>query len=202
MKDPDPKKVGRAFSNQAVAMTLASYPGFVTTTPPSAATEYAVYWPAVVPNDRIRQQVVFEGERIPIEPTLPPPDERPADVPAPAEAALPGGETRDVPLGTLFGARSGDKGGNANVGLWARTPEAYAWLEDFLTVERFRALVPEARELGVERHALPNLGALNFVVAGLLGEGVASSTRSDPQAKTLGEYLRARVVPIPLQLLA
>ena len=105
------------------------------------------------------------------------------------------------PLGAIAGARSGDKGGNANVGLWVRTADQYQWLAGFLTLEAFRSLLPEADELEVERYELPNLFALNFVVVGLLGEGVSSSTRTDPQAKSLGEFLRSRLVPIPLDLL-
>lgn len=107
-----------------------------------------------------------------------------------------------MPLGTIIGARSGDKGGNANVGLWARSDAGYAWLADYLTVERFKELVGEARDLEVRRYELPNLRALNFVVAGLLGEGVAASTRADPQAKSLGEYVRAKMVDLPEALLA
>ena len=106
-----------------------------------------------------------------------------------------------MPLGRVFGARSGDKGGNANVGVWARDERAYRFLDGFLTLQRFRELIPEARELPVDRHALPNLLALNFVVVGLLGEGVSSTTRVDPQAKGLGEWLRARVVDLPVGLL-
>jgi hypothetical protein len=98
-------------------------------------------------------------------------------------------------------ARSGDKGGNANVGLWARDAAGYAWLRDYLTTERLRSLLPEARDLAVRRFELPNLHALNFVIAGLLGEGVAASTRPDPQAKGLGEYLRSRLVTVPAVLL-
>jgi len=106
-----------------------------------------------------------------------------------------------VPLGRVFGARSGDKGGNANVGVWARDEAGYRFLEGFLTLERFRELIPEAQGLVVRRYELPNLLALNFVVVGLLGEGVSSSTRIDPQAKGLGEWLRARVVELPAGLL-
>ena len=116
--------------------------------------------------------------------------------------AVPAGPTRAAPLGTLFGARSGDKGGNANVGVWARDDPSYAWLASFLTAERFKQLVPEAAGLEVRRYELPNLKALNFVVVGLLGEGVASSVRFDPQAKSLGEYLRSRVVELPESLLS
>ena len=111
------------------------------------------------------------------------------------------GPTRRAPLGLVCGARSGDKGGNANVGLWARSPDGYGWLREYLDVARFRELLPEAADLEVRRYELPNLRALNFVVVGLLGLGVAASTRPDPQAKGLGEYLRSRHADIPLQLL-
>jgi hypothetical protein len=106
-----------------------------------------------------------------------------------------------VPLGRIAGARSGDKGGNANVGLWARRPEAFGWLRETLTVDRFRDLLPEAAGLEVRRYELANLYALNFVVVGLLGEGVAAATRPDPQAKGLGEYLRSRPIDVPAALL-
>lgn len=98
-------------------------------------------------------------------------------------------------------ARSGDKGGDANIGVWVRTDEAWRWLAHTLTVERLRALLPETKALRIQRHVLPNLRALNFVVEGLLGEGVSSSTRFDPQAKALGEWLRSRHVDVPESLL-
>jgi hypothetical protein len=201
VKDPDAAKVGRAWSNRAIEMALGHYPGFHMTSPPSEETAYAVYWPTLVPSALIQQVVHVDGERIPVEPVLPPSSQPPVIAEPVSLPAPPGGPTARVPLGRVAGARSGDKGGNANVGLWARTPAAYAWLERMLTADRFRALVPEARGLAVQRHALPNLLALNFVVKGLLGEGVSSSTRSDPQAKSLGEYVRARIVDVPEALL-
>jgi hypothetical protein len=108
---------------------------------------------------------------------------------------------RRVPLGVICGARSGDKGGNANVGLWAPDDAAYEWLRAYLDIGRFRELLPEAEGLDVRRYELPNLNALNFVVVGLLGQGVAASDRPDPQAKGLGEYLRSRFAGIPVRLL-
>jgi hypothetical protein len=116
-------------------------------------------------------------------------------------AAVPVGETRRVPLGTIAGARSGDKGGNANIGVWARSDQAYGWLVYELTAERLQELLPETATLAVDRYELPKIRGLNFVVHGLLGEGVASSTRFDPQAKSLGEWLRSRKMDIPQDLL-
>jgi hypothetical protein len=222
VKDPDPAKVGRAFSNAAIELALASYPGCYTTTPPGDATPYGIYWPALVRADLVEQVVVLpDGRRLPVKP---PPGRAPGPRPPVGErsstpssgdpavhsppnhpAATPTDPTHRptirAPLGRVFGARSGDKGGTANVGVWARTNEGYRFLEGFLTVDRFRELIPEARDLDVRRYELPNLLALNFVVAGLLGEGVSSSTRIDPQAKGLGEWLRARVVDLPAELL-
>jgi hypothetical protein len=110
--------------------------------------------------------------------------------------------TTRVPLGRIAGARSGDKGGNANVGFWVTSDPAYAWLEATLTVSCLKSLLPEAAALEVERYELPNLRALNFVINGLLGRGVADSTRFDPQAKGLGEYFRAQLMDVPLSILA
>ncbi|MFI8897300.1 acyclic terpene utilization AtuA family protein [Streptomyces virginiae] len=120
---------------------------------------------------------------------------------APAGSGAEPRETVRAPLGALAGARSGDKGGDANVGVWTESAPAWHWLRDTLTVDRFQALLPETRGLAVQRHELPNLRALNFTVTGILGDGVASGHRFDPQAKALGEWLRARHLDIPVDLL-
>ena len=106
-----------------------------------------------------------------------------------------------MPLGTVVGARSGDKAGRANIGVWTRTDDAYRWLAHFLTAERLVELLPETEPYPTTRVLLPNLRAVNFVVDGLLGEGVAASTRFDPQGKALGEWLRSRLVDVPEALL-
>ena len=111
-----------------------------------------------------------------------------------------------APFGTFVHARSGDKGGDANLGLWvahdgsASYDARVAWLLDLVTPDFVRDLLPEARELDVEVFALPNLGGVNVVLHGLLGQGVAASTRFDPQAKGLGEWARSRCVEIPEEL--
>ncbi len=119
----------------------------------------------------------------------------------PSTDPSPAGPTRRAPLGSVVGARSGDKGGDANIGVWARTDDGWAWLRGFLTAHRLRELLPECAGLAVDRYELANLRALNFVVHGLLGQGVAASTRFDPQAKAVGEWLRSRDVDIPEALL-
>jgi hypothetical protein len=161
-----------------------------------------VYRPAAVPRTALTHTVVLpDGERRPVAdpPTGPVPAPTGVDV-GPVSASA--GPTQRVPLGRVCGARSGDKGGNANIGVWARDDASYAWLQGHLTVDRLRELLgPEAAALRIERFALPNLHALNVVVHGLLGDGVASSTRPDPQGKGLGEYLRSRLVDVPEELL-
>jgi hypothetical protein len=208
VKDRDERKVGRAFANVAVEIGLASIPGFFGTSgAPGPASPYGVYWPTLVPSDLVPMTVTvlggeYGGEQVGV-------DNTPGDLPGavvearrPSLPSAPGGPTRRVPLGALFGARSGDKGGNANVGIFARSGAAFAWLEAFLTVERFRALLADTAGLDVARHVLANLWALNFVVKGLLEEGVAASSRQDGQAKGLGEYLRAKEADVPEALLA
>ena len=200
VKDSDPDRVGRAFSSAAVELALASYPGCTMTAPPGDAAPYGVYWPALVPADVVDQVVVHaDGRRVPV--AAAPTGDAEVVVEPPAVSGVPSGETVRLPLGRVFGARSGDKGGTANLGVWARSDAAYAWLAASLTVDRLRELLPECAGLAVERHDFPNLRAVNFLLPGLLGEGVASSTRFDPQAKGLGEWLRARVVELPAALL-
>jgi hypothetical protein len=204
VKDSDDKRIGRPFSNAAVEIALASYPGCTLTSPPGAATMYGVYWPAVMPNDLVRHEAVLpDGSRVVIDP----PKETTAKTPQRASAHPFGGVsagatgTLRAPLGTLVGARSGDKGGNANIGVWAETDAAYGWLSRGLTVDKLRELLPETADLRIDRHELSNIRALNFVVHGLLGDGVSAGTRQDPQAKGLGEWLRSRHVNIPLALI-
>jgi len=206
VKSSDPDAVGRRFSNMATEMALASYPGFYLTSPPGEASAYGVFWPVLVARTAVDEVVVHhDGRRV----SIPAPPETNASSPTHAvsegrpdkEGAVVGGTSRRLPLGTIIGARSGDKGGNANVGLWALDQPGHAWLRSELTVERFRQLLPEAAALPIDRYELPNLLSLNFVVHQLLGEGVASSTRPDAQAKSLGEYLRSRLIDIPASLL-
>ena len=201
VRDPDPDVVGRRFSSAAIELALASYPGFHVTAPPSAGTPYGVYTPAYVDAGLVPHVAVLpDGTRVEIEPPATTQALAPLD-PPPLPEPLPPGPTRRAPLGLVAGARSGDKGGTANVGVWARSDDAWRWLAHALTVDELRRLLPETAALPVTRHALPALRALNFTVEGLLDEGVASSTRFDPQAKAVGEWLRSRHLDVPEALL-
>jgi hypothetical protein len=204
VKHHDGAAIGRkTFAAACVEIGLASYPGFTLTAPPADAEPFGRYWPALIPADEVAEVAVLpDGRRVEIEQTgvrhgrATGEATSPGGGPPPEEAA-PDGPTRRLPLGTVVGARSGDKGGNANVGLWVRDPAHYPWLARLLTPAGVRRLLPEAADLDVEVHPLPNLSAVNVVIVGLLGDGVASSTRPDPQAKGLGEFLRARMVDVP-----
>lgn len=207
----DAAAIGRhGFADACVGLALASYPGFTLTAPPADAEPFGRYWPALVPSSEITEVVVHaDGTRTEVAPTgvthaVPLRDRAAVPIahatwpPTDADGTPQAMDTRRAALGLLVGARSGDKGGDANVGLWVRDPAHYGWLVHVAgDADAVRTLLPEAADLDVTVHLLPNLSAVNIVVHGLLGEGVASATRPDPQAKGLGEYVRSRVVDVP-----
>ncbi|WP_007024321.1 acyclic terpene utilization AtuA family protein [Saccharomonospora iraqiensis] len=201
VKDPDARVAGRAFSGAAVELALASYPGFHVTAPPAEASPYGVATESFVHARLVPHTAVLpDGTRVDV-----PAPERTRELVDVAEPALPEplpeGPCLRRPLGHVAGARSGDKGGDANLGVWVRSESAWRWLAHTLTVDALRLLLPETADLPVRRYVLPNLYAVNFVVGGILGAGVASQSRFDPQAKALGEWLRSRYVDIPEVLL-
>ncbi|KMO98034.1 acyclic terpene utilization AtuA family protein [Streptomyces roseus] len=220
VRDPSPDRVGRTLTSEAVELALASYPGFHVTSPPGPAQPYGVFTSSAVPSATVPHVAVLpDGTRHPVPPVpaLPVPAPAVPALPLPGAPAVPvsgaegrptavagaapAGPTLRVPLGRLAGARSGDKGGDANIGVWVESDEAWEWLHTTLTAEELQVLLPETAGLAVTRHLLPHLRALNFTVTGILGDGVASAHRFDPQAKALGEWLRARHVDIPARLL-
>lgn len=201
VRDPDPNVVGRAFSSVAVELALASYPGCSFTAPPGNGSPYGVFSPGYIDAEKVPHAAVPpDGCRVLVRASAE--TRELAEVPEPPlPEPLPLGETRRLPLGAIALARSGDKGGDANIGVWVRTDEQWRWLAHTLTVDLLRELLPETAPLTVTRHVLPNLRALNFIVSGLLGKGVAYQARFDPQAKGLGEWLRSRHLDIPGELL-
>ncbi|MFJ8850802.1 acyclic terpene utilization AtuA family protein [Streptomyces sp. NPDC102437] len=202
VRDRDQETVGRAVSGAAIELALGSYPGFHVTAPPGKGAPYGVFEARYVPAGEVPHIAVLpDGRSLALAPAATTQPLRDAEQPPLPAPLLGNGPTRPAPLGRIAGARSGDKGGDANVGVWAVDDDAWRWLAHELTVERFRELLPETAGLTVVRHLLPNLRALNFTVHGLLGEGVAAQHRFDPQAKAVGEWLRSRHLPIPVSLL-
>lgn len=213
-RDSNPKVVGRAFANIGVEFALGSVPGLFFGGPPADASVYGRYRPMYVPQTVPTHTVHLpNGESLVIEPpaetlALGPTEldaHSPASVsPTPGNAAesKPADPATRTPLGDFFGARSGDKGGTANIGVWARSEAGWVWLRAELTADRLRELLPEFAPFDIDRVELPNFRALNFVVHGLLVEGVAYGARFDAQAKGLGEWLRSRYAELPAEVTA
>ncbi|MEX1006168.1 MAG: acyclic terpene utilization AtuA family protein [Acidimicrobiia bacterium] len=200
--DPDESKVGRDWSNALASIALASIPGLFGVWPPGPAKPYAVFWPTTIPRDEVTPVVHLGDEEWEV-PETRPGEWHEAAVPRVDPPPAPTGETTTlVALGMVLGARSGDKGGNANLGVFARTDAAHGWMHDYLTVERLKRLLPDLEPYEVERFDFPRLRAVNFLIHRLLDDGVASTLRVDPQAKGLAEYLRAKLIEVPVTLLA
>ncbi len=204
--------VGRAFSGAVVETSLASYPGTFFTSAPSSAQAVARYWPTTIAAAAVTAHIQCDDETI--APSPPPQWDvgargatadaiavAPIPVPTPGLVASPGEATISVPLWVLVGGRSGDKGGDANIGLWADSEPVAEWLCQCFDIAQFKEALPEAAPFDVSRYPLTNLRAVNFVVHGILGWGVASNLRLDTQAKGLAELLRSRTVVVPSRLL-
>jgi hypothetical protein len=218
VKAADPKKVGKAFTAPIVESALGSYPGMFPTAPPGEGTPFGIYWPTAVPADLVTQTVTLDdGTGEPAVVATVPSGASVGPQPPSVGPQVPHDETTRVtppmglpsfvraPIGAVFGARSGDKGGNANLGVWApgtgipQTDVARSVALDGLvgSAAAVRQWLPEAEELDIDIHPLPNLNAINIVIHGWLGRGVADSTSLDPQAKGLAEQFRARVADLP-----
>ena len=198
VKSSDQAKVGRLYSAKHVELALANIPGYTGRPGGATGSPFMVHWPALVDSKHLVEKVHLGGETTEVQPTnqLDLEDIYYQKVPVEVPPA-PTGATKRIPFGRLFGTRSGDKGGNANLGIWAKTEAAYSFLYEFLTVEKLKELLPDTAEFEIERFEMPNIKSLNFYIHGILGEGVAASTRVDGQAKSLGEYIRAKYVDVP-----
>ena len=201
VKSKDPDLVGRMFTAKMIELALANYPGFFTGGGVRPGGPVLVYWPALIDSKYIKETVHVNGKEINVKPTNQLNLEesyyqkQPIEIPPP-----PSGKTLNKPLGELFGARSGDKGGCANIGVWAKSENAFSFLNNYLTVKKIKELMPDIREFEIDRYELPNILSLNFYIHDILEDGVSSNTRKDGQAKSLGEYLRAKYADIPKSL--
>ena len=201
VKSADPKKVGRFFSAKVIEIALATYPGFTGRSAPGAGSPFVLHWPTLVDSRHITEKVHVDGTEIDLKPTnqldL---EEIYYQKPVVDIPPVPGSETTALPFGRVFGTRSGDKGGAANIGVWARDDASYGWLYHNMTVAKLKEMMPEVADYGVKRFDLPNIRAVNFMIYGILGDGVAANTRIDGQAKSMGEFLRSRKIELPTAL--
>ena len=198
VKSMNPEIVGRLFSAKIIELSLANYPGFFSAGGGKKPGPVIVYWPALVGSEHIKEYVHLDGEVSEIIPSsqLDSKDifyqKNIKDI-----SPIPNGETKKYLFGQVYGARSGDKGGCANIGVWAKTDLSYSFLYDFLTVKRLKKLMPDLRKFEIDRYELSNIKSLNFYIHGILEDGVSSNNRVDGQAKSLGEYLRAKIIDMP-----
>ena len=203
LKSKDPKLVGRLFTAKIIELALANYPGFFSKTPPGPGTPFIRYWPALIDSKHVYEKIHFSEEEHIIRPTCidyPGQTTKRNAVNIEIEKASYD-ELENIPLGRIIGARSGDKGGCANLGIWTKTNEAYSFIYHYLTVKQLRKLLPDLNDYEIERYDFPNIKSLNFYIKGILEDGASSNTKVDALAKSLGEYLRAKYVNVPKQLL-
>ena len=202
VKSSDPDLVGRLFSAKIVELSLANYPGFFAQGDIKGSGPVIIYWPALVHSKHIKELVYLENEVFEVSPTselsL---DEIYYQKETVDIASCPEDSLKEIPLGKIFGTRSGDKGGCANLGIWAKTDDAFSFLNSFLTVKKLKELLPDLSSFKIDRYDLPNIKSLNFYIHGILQDGISSNNRKDGQAKSLGEYLRAKYIKVPKLLL-
>ena len=202
VKSKDAKVVGRIFTAKVVELALANYPGWFSKDSISSGTPFVLYWPTTIDSKFVKEIVNIDNKSIEITPTnqmnL---SSHKFTFDKPEIATYESEEKQETFFGRLVGARSGDKGGCANLGVWVKTDDAYSFLFHYLTVDKLKELLTDLEQYDIERYDFPNVRAVNFYIHGILGDGASSNTKVDALAKSLGEYLRAKKVNIPKQLI-
>ncbi len=202
VKSKDQNLVGRLFSAKIIELALANIPGFFAQGGVKSSGPVVVYWPALVDSKHIKEKVHIDGEVIEVLPTsqLELDEIYYQKEPIKIEKIKKEDE-KEIYFGEIYGTRSGDKGGCANLGVWAKNSQSFAFLYDFLTVKKLKELLPDLNKYKIERFELANINSLNFNIHDILQDGVSSNDRKDGQAKSLGEYLRAKKVKVPQRII-
>ena len=202
VKSMDAELVGRLFSAKIIELALANIPGFFAQGGVKSSGPVIVYWPALIDSKHIKEVVHINGQEIEIIPTSQMDFEdiyyqkEPIEI---EEVEMKDEET--INFGDIYGTRSGDKGGCANLGVWAKNSKSFAFLIRYLSVDKLKELLPDLRDFSIDRYELANINSLNFYIHDILQDGVSSNNRKDGQAKSLGEYLRAKEIKVPKNLL-
>lgn len=202
VKSKDQNLVGRLFSAKIIELALANIPGFFAQGGVKSSGPVIVYWPALVDSKHIKEKVHIDGDEIEIIPTSQLEFEEIYYQKEPIKIENVEIENeKDIYFGDLYGTRSGDKGGCANLGIWAKNSHSFAFLYNFLTVNKLKELLPDLKEFKIERYELSNIYSLNFYIHDILQDGVSSNDRKDAQAKSLGEYLRVKKIKVPQSII-
>ena len=202
VKSKDPDLVGRLFSAKIIELALSNIPGFFAQGGVKSSGPVIKYWPALINSKYIKEIVHIDGKNIEVIPTsqLNLEDIYYQKEPIKIEK-IDIKDEKEIYFGEIFGTRSGDKGGCANLGVWAKNSQTFSFLYNFLTVDRLKDLLPDLREFKIERYELSNIKSLNFYIYDILQDGVSSNDRKDGQAKSLGEYLRAKKIKVPQSII-
>ena len=202
VKSKDQNLVGRLFSAKIIELALANIPGFFAQGGVKSSGPVVVYWPALVDSKHIKEKVHIDGEVIEVIPTSQLELEEIYYQKEPIKIEkIKKEDKKEIYFGEIYGTRSGDKGGCANLGVWAKNSQSFAFLYDFLTVKKLKELLPDLKKYKIERFELANINSLNFNIHDILQDGVSSNDRKDGQAKSLGEYLRAKKVKVPQRII-
>ena len=202
VKSKDPDLVGRLFSAKIIELALSNIPGFFAQCSVKSSGPVIKYWPALINSKYIKEIVHIDGKNIEVIPTsqLNLEDIYYQKEPIKIEK-IDIKDEKEIYFGEIFGTRSGDKGGCANLGVWAKNSQTFSFLYNFLTIDRLKDLLPDLREFKIERYELSNIKSLNFYIYDILQDGVSSNDRKDGQAKSLGEYLRAKKIKVPQSII-
>jgi hypothetical protein len=199
VKSSSPEKVGRIFSAKVIELALANYPGWTAQSEIKQALPFISYWPALVDSKNVKEKLHFNNKSKVIE--IMKHQEQPANLEKINIDEYVSKDIKKINFGRIFGTRSGDKGGCANLGVWAKDASSFSYLYHFLTVKQLKKLLPDLECFEIERYELPNIFALNFYVKGMLENGVSSNNRKDGQAKSLGEYLGTKLIDCPKEFI-
>ena len=202
VKSKDQNLVGRLFSAKIIELALANIPGFFAQGGVKSSGPVIIYWPALVDSKHIKEKVHIDGEEIEVIPTSQLELEEIYYQKEPIKIEkIKKEDEKEIYFGEIYGTRSGDKGGCANLGVWAKNANSFAFLHDFLTVKKLKELLPDLNQYKIERFELANINSLNFYIHDILQDGVSSNDKKDGQAKSLGEYLRAKKVKVPQSII-
>ncbi len=202
VKSKDQNLVGRLFSAKIIELALANIPGFFAQGGVKSSGPVIIYWPALVNSKHIKEKVHIDGEEIEVIPTSQLELEEIYYQKEPIKIKkIKKEDEKEIYFGEIYGTRSGDKGGCANLGVWAKNADSFAFLHDFLTVKKLKELLPDLNQYKIERFELANINSLNFYIHDILQDGVSSNDKKDGQAKSLGEYLRAKKVKVPQSII-